>query len=251
MNKQPVSYLQTDARWKKVSYAVTGETATIGGSGCGPTSAAMLIETLTGQTFTPVDACAWALSHGYKALNQGTYHSYFVPQFKAFKLDCKRLNTSSVYGNADSSIHEEAIQLMKDGWYIIALMGKGNWTSSGHYIVVWWADNKFHINDPASTKTARLNGDPYTFRSQCKYYWAIDARTYNQEDDTMTQDQFNSMMDTYLSSLAEQEPSEWSAEARAWAEQNGVITGDENGNKKYKAFTTREQMVQFLYRVKG
>ena len=30
----------------------------------------MLIETLTGKTFTPVDACAWSVEHGYKALNQ-------------------------------------------------------------------------------------------------------------------------------------------------------------------------------------
>ena len=50
MNKRPVSYLQTDSRWAKKPYRVPGENSTIGDSGCGPTAAAMLIETLTGKT---------------------------------------------------------------------------------------------------------------------------------------------------------------------------------------------------------
>ena len=108
MNKKPVSYLQTDSRWKDKPYRVTGEASTIGSSGCGPTSAAMLIETLTGKTFTPADACAWSLAHGYKALNQGTYYSYFVPQFNVFGIKCERLNTVNLYGNRSSAIHARA-----------------------------------------------------------------------------------------------------------------------------------------------
>ena len=42
-----------------------------------------------------------------------------------------------------------------------------------------WADNKIRINDPASTKDKRLNGDPATFRNEAAYYWVIDARAYN------------------------------------------------------------------------
>jgi len=64
---------------------------------------------------------------------------------------------------------------------MIALMKKGLWTSGGHYIVIWWADNKIRINDPASTKTERLNGDPDTFFSQAKYFWSIDAREFNKK----------------------------------------------------------------------
>lgn len=186
MNKQPVSYLQVDKRWKSLSYAVRGETSTIGGSGCGPSSAAMLIETLTGKTFNPVDACSWALKHGYKALNQGTYYSYFVPQFAYFGLSCRQLNFSRLLNAPNNQVHEEALKLLKEGYYLIALMGPGTWTSSGHYIVVWWAEDKIYINDPASTKANRLRGDPYTFRNECRMYWAIDARKHNtveQEDD--------------------------------------------------------------------
>lgn len=190
MNKKPVSYLQTDDRWKNKDYSAKGESTTIGRSGCGPTCAAMIIETLTGKTFTPADACAWSLKRGYKAPNQGTYYSYFVPQFAAYGITCKRLNTANIYGQKTSSVHTKAMNMLKEGYYLIACMGKGLWTSSGHYIVVWWEDGKVRINDPASTKDARLNGDLATFKSQVKYYWAIDARAYNTEvKKTVTKDE--------------------------------------------------------------
>lgn len=180
MNKQPVSYLQTDPRWKNTPYRVKGENATIGGSGCGPTAAAMLIETITGKTFTPKDACAWALAHGYKALNAGTYYAYFAPQFAAHGIECQQMNWVNTYGKPNSDNHKKAFDLLKQGYYLIALMGKGLWTGSGHFVVVWWEDGKVHINDPASTKPARLTGDLTTFKSQVKYYWWIDARKYNE-----------------------------------------------------------------------
>ena len=192
MNKQPVYYMQTDSRWRYKDYSTKGESTTIGASGCGPTCAAMLIETLTGKKFTPVDACAWSLQRGYKALKSGTYYSYFVPQFKAFGIKCEQLNYTNIYGNSTTSVHDKAFKMLKEGYYLIACMGKGNWTSSGHYIVVWWEDGKVRINDPASTKSNRLNGDLTTFKSQVKYYWAIDAQEYNnpkpkQEEDDMTE----------------------------------------------------------------
>lgn len=184
MNKQPVSYLQTDPRWKNLPYAVKGENSTIGGSGCGPTSAAMLIETLTGKTFTPKDACDWAMKHGYKALNQGTYYSYFVPQFAYFGLHCYQLTPTKIYHQPDDSAHNKALNLLKEGHYLIVLMKKGLWTSGGHFIVAWWADDKVHINDPASTKQERVLGDLRTFKNEAALYWAIDAREYNRKEDS-------------------------------------------------------------------
>ena len=183
MNKRPVSYLQTDPRWKNKPYRVKGENATIGGSGCGPTAAAMLIETITGKTFTPEDACNWSMAHGYKALNQGTYYAYFTPQFAEFGIDCQMLNWTNTYGKPDHANHEKVVEKLKEGYYAIALMNKGLWTSSGHFVVLWWQDDKVRINDPASTKDTRVNGDIRTFRSQAKYYWLIDAREYNNAND--------------------------------------------------------------------
>lgn len=188
MNKQPVSYLQYDARWANVDYSTKGEKTNIKESGCGPTCAAMLIETLTGKTFTPVDACAWALKNGYKALKQGTYYSYFVPQFKAHGIACKQLNGANIYGGANGAaqVHKTAFDLLKQGYYLIACMGRGTWTSSGHFVVVWWDDGFIRINDPASTKSVRVKGYAPTFKDQVKYYWAIDAREYNKNGKVVT-----------------------------------------------------------------
>ncbi|MGM9608234.1 MAG: C39 family peptidase [Oscillospiraceae bacterium] len=182
MNKTPILYMQTDPRWANKDYSAQGESTTIGKSGCGPTCAAMLVETLTGKTFTPADACAWALKKGYKAPNQGTYYSYFVPQFQQYGIACKRLNGTSLYGSPSSSIHTEAFDLLKQGYYLIACMGPGTWTSGGHYVVVWWEDGWVRINDPASTATARVKGNLATFKKEVKYYWAIDAREHNRDE---------------------------------------------------------------------
>ena len=189
MNKQPVLYLQTDPRWKNEDYSAKGESTTIGASGCGPTAAAMLIETLTGKVFTPSDACKWSLEHGYKAVNQGTYYAYFPPQFAAHGISCYQLNWTTLYHNPNSTTHDKAFDLLKQGHYLIALMKKGNWTSGGHFVVVWWEDGKVRINDPASTRDVRVNGDIRTFRNECAYYWVVDARDYNKEEPDMTEKQ--------------------------------------------------------------
>ena len=230
MNKRPVSYLQTDPRWKDLPYQVPGETATIGGSGCGPTAAAMLIETLTGKTFTPVDACKWSVEHGYKAKGQGTYYGYFAPQFEAFGIKCWQLSWTNVYHNPASKVHDQALEYLKQGYYLIALMKQGTWTSGGHFIVVWWADGKIRINDPASTRDSRVNGDISTFRNEAAYYWVVDARAYNQEDDIVSYDKFKEYMDQYRQELGAAAPAPWAApyiskciDAGIMSEINGAI----------------------------
>ena len=125
MNKRPVSYLQTDSRWAKKPYRVPGENSTIGDSGCGPTAAAMLIETLTGKTYTPEDACAWSVAHGYKALKAGTYYAYFAPQFAEFGIKCWQLSWTNGYHNPKAKVHDQALEYLKQGYYLIALMKKG------------------------------------------------------------------------------------------------------------------------------
>ena len=72
-----------------------------------------------------------------------------------------------------------------------------------------------------------------------------------EEEETMTQEQFNTLMEGYWRSLAQREPADWSAEAREWAEKNGLIVGDGNGNKQYRSFVTREQLASILYRLSG
>lgn len=261
MNKKPVSYLQTDPRWSKKPYKTTGENTTIGDSGCGPTAAAMLIETLTGKTFTPEDACNWSMSHGYKAKGNGTYYSYFAPQFAAFGIKCWQLSWTNAYHKPNAKVHDQALEYLKQGYYLIALMKAGTWTTGGHFVVVWWADDKIRINDPASTKDKRLNGDPATFRNEATYYWVIDAREYNgateKEDDNMTQEQFNKMFNTamqqYRQGLRDNDSGDWSREAREYAVKEGIFAGsgtvpDGTPNFMWEDFLTREQCAQVLYR---
>ncbi|MGM9521822.1 MAG: N-acetylmuramoyl-L-alanine amidase family protein [Oscillospiraceae bacterium] len=66
-------------------------------------------------------------------------------------------------------------------------------------------------------------------------------------EEEMTQEQFDLMMEKYLEKLGEKEPSEWSERARQWAESRGIINGDDNENKKYKKFSTREELAQMLF----
>lgn len=68
------------------------------------------------------------------------------------------------------------------------------------------------------------------------------------EEEEMTQQEFNERMETFLKTLAQQQPAHWSAEARAWAEAAGLIAGDETGNRQYRSFLTREQLAVLLHR---
>lgn len=174
MNPQPVSFLQTDPRWKNVSYSAKGESTTIGASGCGPTAMSMVLATWADKGVTPKTECAWALKNGYKAPHQGTYYSYFVPAAKRYGLTCYQVNSSNIYGNANSAHHATARQAVEHGDLVIACMGKGLWTRSGHYVLVWAIEgNLICINDPASTQMTRTHGNYQVFRTQVKYYWVI------------------------------------------------------------------------------
>lgn len=173
---KPVSYLQTDPKWKNYNYSAKGERKTIGNAGCGVTVAAMVIATLKDKNVTPVTTAEWSMAHGYKALNQGTYYTYFVPQFKQYGITCKRLNQSNLYGKSSSSYHLEALNALKNGNWVIGVMGKGHWTSSGHFILLYKHENGYiYVNDPASTKADRIKNTWDLFSKQVKYMWIIDV----------------------------------------------------------------------------
>ena len=58
---KPVSYLQTDPKWKNHNYSAKGESKTIGSSGCGVTVAAMVIATLKDKNVTPITTAEWSM----------------------------------------------------------------------------------------------------------------------------------------------------------------------------------------------
>lgn len=182
---KPVYYAQTDSRWSGISYSAPGESTTIGKAGCGPTCAAMVIASLKDATVTPATTAKWSIAHGYKALHSGTYYSYFVPQFYAYGIKTRQMNRINNYHHSDqATLRASVTKYLKAGKWIIACMGKGTWTSSGHFILAYGISDggKVLINDPASTKEARTRGNLDTFLKEAKYFWLIDEATDNDSD---------------------------------------------------------------------
>lgn len=171
----PVSYRQDDKAWKDVDYSAKGEKTTIGASGCGPTAAAIIASTWWDLT-TPVEVAKWALSHGYKAPNQGTYYSFFKAYFKeVWGGECTQLNGSSLYGKTDvysNSIFNTAKDAVKHGDLVIACVGKSKWTSSGHFIVFYGIDSwdNCYFRDPIGRCEYAT---AVYFKSVTKYLWVV------------------------------------------------------------------------------
>lgn len=172
----PIKYYQTDERWAYSSYSAKGESKTIKAAGCGITVASMVIASLADKTCTPLTTAKWSMAHGYKYLNQGTAYGYFVPQLKVYGIEAKMLNSSSLYGKSDSSAHRAAKEALKQGKWVIACMGPGNWTKAGHYILLYNYRNGYvDINDPASTASIREHNKWTLYASQVKYMWVVDT----------------------------------------------------------------------------
>lgn len=171
----PVSYKQTDRRWANKPYRNKGENSTIGGSGCGPTCAAMLVSTFVDKNETPVKACNWAQNHGYKATGSGTYYSFFKPYFLAHNMDCEQVSGGNVYHKRNTSSDKKAKAALKKGQYVIACMGPGNWTRSGHFILLRKIKGStVYIHDPASSAKSRNKSTWDKVQYEVKYYWIIE-----------------------------------------------------------------------------
>lgn len=240
---KPVSYLQTDPKWKNKDYSAKGEKTTIGASGCGPTAMSMVLATWADKNVTPATECAWSLAHGFKAPKQGTYYGYFAPAAKRYGLKAYQVNYTKIYGNPSSSYHATAKQAIDNGHLVIACMGPGLWTRSGHFVLVYdIKGNTIYINDPASTKPARTQGDYSLFKKQVKYYFIIEhpnkvnTNTNKENELDMTKKEFldsltneeayNLMIKASAYASTIQEPT-WSKNEGHWqkAKDAGIIDG--------------------------
>lgn len=88
----------------------------------------------------------------------------------------------------------------------------------------------------ASTITQRLNPNSTVTNKK-------------EEEEEVTQEQFNTMMNNWINEQAKKDPGTYSADARTWAEKTGLINGNANGDKMYKKFITREEFVVVLNRL--
>lgn len=82
------------------------------------------------------------------------------------------------------------------------------------------------------------------------YFMAQIDAPQEQEEPELTQEELEMMLEKYFEKVAKEQPGDWSKEARDWAEENGIVTGDEGG-KRYKSHITREEAVTMLYRAQN
>ena len=76
-------YNQLDERWADVMY---GTSSTIGQGGCGPTSMAIVVSTLTGDAHDPVELAQWSVANGHRCEGNGSYHSLIPAAAAAYGL---------------------------------------------------------------------------------------------------------------------------------------------------------------------
>ena len=143
-----VYYNQLDERWADLPYG----TDNIGGYGCGPTSMAIVVSSLTDQTVDPPTMAEWAYQNGYWCSGNGSYHSLIPGAAEGFGLQWESISTDDPQAVVDA---------LASGKLIVALMSKGHFTSSGHFMVLRGvtSEGKILVADPASKKRSEQEWD--------------------------------------------------------------------------------------------
>ena len=120
-----IKYLQGDKRWKKIKYSTHTSSQTIGNSGCGTTSMAMILATWEDSKITPVETSKWAVDNGYRTYNNGTDWDFYKWIFKKFDCFEKYIETSSIV-TLEAALREGALA-------VCSMNSNDNkfWTSSG------------------------------------------------------------------------------------------------------------------------
>lgn len=131
-------YSQLDSRWSSKMYSSVGNTTqTIGSSGCGPTSSAMVVSSIKGN-ITPDQMASLYTQYGYRSASQGTYWSAFKWTADVFDIgysECYKL--------------DEAVAKLKDNHYIIVSCNQGLFTYGGHFIVLTGVEGDYiKVYDP-------------------------------------------------------------------------------------------------------
>ena len=129
---------QIDNRWRKYPYTVTNnKNQTIGTSGCGVATAAMIIDSIVGNVSVTELADAF-VKYGYRSPNNGTYWSANRAIADEFDIEYKETSNLGVM-----------LEMLKNNNYIIASVGNGLFTTGGHYIMIYGIDgDNLKIYDP-------------------------------------------------------------------------------------------------------
>ena len=131
--------IQWDRRW---GYAPYGSSTIVAVSGCGPTCIAMVACGMTGRNdITPAVAAAYSAANGFLTESQDTSWNLMTYGAEAFGIS-----------GTEMGLDEAAMaNQLAAGHPIIASVGPGDFTSSGHFIVLTGYEGGFFtVNDPNS-----------------------------------------------------------------------------------------------------
>ena len=144
MQNGAVYYSQNAEPWASVDY---GGGKNISQAGCGPTSAAMLLSSVTGQTVTPTEAAQYSLKTGHRIIGNGTDWGFFG-------------DIGSQYGvtftqTADYNMLSEALAQGRPA--ILSGKGSAPFTKGGHFVMAVGLDSNGNIiiNDPVSKERSK------------------------------------------------------------------------------------------------
>ena len=154
-------FLQWDPMWGYEKYG----SGCIGQTGCGPTCLAMAGYYLTGDDrFNPKAMADFAAENGYYASGYGS--SWTLISEGAGKLGLTVKELPLVKG--------KMVDAVEAGHPVILALGKGDFTSSGHYIVLTgWVDGAFTVNDPNSRVRSGKQWTYEELEGQIRNIWEI------------------------------------------------------------------------------
>lgn len=153
-------FLQWDPRWGYQSYGSDN----IGLAGCGPTCMSMALFYLTrDEMLTPDRIAAYSMENSYYVDGTGTAWALMEDMPKLYDI---KITKPKVTDRAMKSV-------LADGGILICAMGEGDFTVSGHFIVIYGYDEKgFKVNDPNCVARSSRRWSFDELESQIKNVWA-------------------------------------------------------------------------------
>lgn len=137
-NVEVIYYNQMDERYASKPYG----TSHVGRSGCGPTAMAIVVSSLTDAVIDPGEMAQWAYENGYWCDGSGSYHALIPGAARNWGLPVSGCTISEP---------QRILDALADGKLVVAIMGPGHFTKSGHFIVLRGVkDGKIMVADPGS-----------------------------------------------------------------------------------------------------
>lgn len=153
--------MQWDARWGYLPYG----DGLVGYTGCGPVSLSMAALYLTGDPqWTPAEVTKLAVDQGYCVPGNGTSWTLIGEGSELLGLHAEELPLM------ESIMRDE----LGEGHPIIVVVGPGDFTDSGHFMVIVGCDEEgFQINDPNSYENSAKTWSYDVLSPQIENLWAI------------------------------------------------------------------------------